>query len=77
MQRQAMTEHLARFERVAASPDGLKAAAVAVCAAVQDDGTPALLITQRADTLRTHAGQWALPGRRWSRAFEQPVFAWK
>ena len=64
MQRQAMTENLAGFERVAASPDGLTAAAVAVCVVVQDDGTLALLITQRADTLRSHAGQWALPGGR-------------
>jgi 8-oxo-dGTP pyrophosphatase MutT (NUDIX family) len=76
MQRQAMTENLARFQRVPASPaspgcpggpgsrDGLKAAAVAVCVVVQDDGALALLITQRADTLRSHAGQWALPGGR-------------
>jgi 8-oxo-dGTP pyrophosphatase MutT (NUDIX family) len=79
MQREAMTGNLARFERVAASPvrpvsparparpdgpDGLVAAAVAVCVVVQDDGTLALLITRRADTLRSHAGQWALPGGR-------------
>ena len=63
MRRQAMTENLARFERVAASPAGLKAAAVAVCVVRQQE-TPALLITQRADTLRSHAGQWALPGGR-------------
>ena len=59
-----MAGHLAHFERVAASPAGLKAAAVAVCVVVQEDSTPALLITQRADTLRSHAGQWALPGGR-------------
>ena len=73
MQRQALTENLARFERVPASQasqaspasrDGLKAAAVAVCVVVQDDGALAVLITQRADTLRSHAGQWALPGGR-------------
>jgi 8-oxo-dGTP pyrophosphatase MutT (NUDIX family) len=63
MQRQAMTGHLAGFQRVAASPAGLKAAAVAVCVVIQD-GAPALLITRRADTLRSHAGQWALPGGR-------------
>jgi 8-oxo-dGTP pyrophosphatase MutT (NUDIX family) len=105
MQREAMTENLARFQRVAAgsaglaagpaerpaspaaraarpaalpaspaawaerpaelpaSPGGLTAAAVAVCVVFQQ-GTPALLITQRADTLRSHAGQWALPGGR-------------
>jgi 8-oxo-dGTP pyrophosphatase MutT (NUDIX family) len=58
MLREAMTGNLARFERVPASPaspvrpDGLVAAALA------------LLITRRADTLRSHAGQWALPGGR-------------
>lgn len=59
-----MTGHLAGFPRIPASPDGLKVAAVAVCVVVQDDGTLALLITQRAGTLRNHAGQWALPGGR-------------
>jgi len=67
MRREAITENLARFQRDAAQPAGpagLKAAAVAVCVVVQDDGTLALLITLRADTLRSHAGQWALPGGR-------------
>ena len=59
-----MTGHLASFPRIPARPDGLKVAAVAVCLVVQDDGTLALLITQRAGTLRSHAGQWALPGGR-------------
>ena len=64
MGRAVITGNLARFPRVPASPDGLKAAAVAVCVVVQDDGGLALLITQRAGTLRSHAGQWALPGGR-------------
>jgi 8-oxo-dGTP pyrophosphatase MutT (NUDIX family) len=73
MRREAVTANLARFERVAASPvsaagpaspDGLIAAGVAVCVVFQEDGTAALLITRRADTLRSHAGQWALPGGR-------------
>jgi 8-oxo-dGTP pyrophosphatase MutT (NUDIX family) len=64
MRRADVTGNLDRFQRVAASPDGLVQAAVAVCAVFQEDGTPALLITQRADTLRSHAGQWALPGGR-------------
>jgi 8-oxo-dGTP pyrophosphatase MutT (NUDIX family) len=63
MQRDAITGNLAAFQRVAASPAGLKLAAVAVCVVVQH-GTAALLITRRADTLRSHAGQWALPGGR-------------
>ena len=67
MQRQAMTENLAGFERVApaASPEaGSPRRRWPLCVVVQDDGTLALLITQRADTLRSHAGQWALPGGR-------------
>ena len=63
MRRETIIDNLAGFRRVAASPAGLKAAAVAVCVVVQH-GTPALLITRRADTLRSHAGQWALPGGR-------------
>ena len=58
-----MTENLARLRRVTASPAGLSVAAVAVCVVVQH-GAPALLITLRASTLRSHAGQWALPGGR-------------
>jgi 8-oxo-dGTP pyrophosphatase MutT (NUDIX family) len=61
--RQAMAANLGRFQRVAASGTGLRAAAVAVCAVLQEDG-PALLITRRAPALRSHAGQWALPGGR-------------
>lgn len=64
MRRADVTGNLGRFQRVAASADGLIQAAVAVCVVFQEDGTPALLITQRADTLRSHAGQWALPGGR-------------
>lgn len=67
MRREAVTGNLARFQRVAATPAGparLTAAAVAVCVVFQEDGIPALLITQRAGTLRSHAGQWALPGGR-------------
>ncbi|MEX5719893.1 NUDIX hydrolase [Geodermatophilus maliterrae] len=41
----------------------LKAAAVAVCVTCTG-GVPALLITRRAARLRSHAGQWALPGGR-------------
>jgi 8-oxo-dGTP pyrophosphatase MutT (NUDIX family) len=64
MRRADLTGNLDRFQRVAARPDGLIQAAVAVCVVFQEDGTPALLITRRADTLRSHAGQWALPGGR-------------
>ena len=42
--------------------DGLKHAAVAIT--LVDDGTLAFLMTRRADSLRGHGGQWALPGGR-------------
>jgi len=64
MRRVDLAGNLDRFQRAAASPDGLIQAAVAVCVVFEDDGTPALLITRRAETLRSHAGQWALPGGR-------------
>ncbi len=59
--RAEMAANLARFHRVEASPDGLRAASVAVCV-VGEPGRPSLLITRRAPNLRKHAGQWALPG---------------
>jgi 8-oxo-dGTP pyrophosphatase MutT (NUDIX family) len=59
--RAGLAANLAGFRRVAASADGLRPAAVAVCVVV-DDGACSLLITRRAPTLRSHAGQWALPG---------------
>ena len=61
--RSAIAANLSRFPRVAAAADGLKVASVAVCVVLQHD-VPALLITRRAPTLRSHAGQWALPGGR-------------
>lgn len=56
--------NLAAFRRapVAGGP-ALKAAAVALCVVDHPDGA-AVLITERASTLREHAGQWALPGGR-------------
>ena len=47
--------------RVAEQGD-LRRAAVAVC--VIGSAMPCLLITRRSRSLRTHAGQWALPGGR-------------
>jgi 8-oxo-dGTP pyrophosphatase MutT (NUDIX family) len=59
--RAALAAHLAGFQRVALSRPGLRAASVAVCVLIKD-GEPCLLITRRAEGLRNHAGQWALPG---------------
>src|ERR1022692_2395051 len=53
----------ASFGRAGVSGTGLKAASVAVCIVLRQD-VPALLITRRAPNLRSHAGQWALPGGR-------------
>jgi 8-oxo-dGTP pyrophosphatase MutT (NUDIX family) len=59
--RAALVAHLAGFQRVALSRPGLRAASVAVCVLIKGD-EPCLLITRRAEGLRNHAGQWALPG---------------
>ena len=71
--REAIAGNLARFTRVPGSGPGssagpgagagLKPASVAVCVVEAGDGL-SLLITRRAATLRSHAGQWALPGGR-------------
>jgi len=59
--RATVTDNLARFERAGASAAGLRASAVAVCVVLRRNER-CLLITRRAATLRSHAGQWALPG---------------
>jgi len=61
--RQDITARLGEFPRTAAATAGLTAAAVALCIVFSGD-VPALLITRRAPRLRSHAGQWALPGGR-------------
>ena len=55
--------NLAGFQRAGVSQPGLKHASVAVCIVLQRDAR-CLLITRRAPNLRSHAGQWALPGGR-------------
>ena len=59
--------HLTGFERRAAPPDGLRAAAVAVVLLPDEAGRACFLITRRAKGLRAHAHQWALPGGRMDR----------
>lgn len=59
--RTAIAASLASFRRIGMSRPGLKAASVAVCIVLQQDAR-CLLITRRARGLRSHAGQWALPG---------------
>lgn len=63
--RAAIAANLARFRRIGVSRAGRKAASVAICVVSRrDERSPrlSLLITRRAAGLRSHAGQWALPG---------------
>src|SRR3546814_2710215 len=55
--------HIAAFQRLDDSPHALKPAAVAI-AVTLEAGEPAFLLTRRSRGLRSHAGQWALPGGR-------------
>jgi 8-oxo-dGTP pyrophosphatase MutT (NUDIX family) len=52
----------------------LKRAAVAIALVEADDAGTALLLTRRASGLRSHGGQWALPGGRCDEG-ETPVEA--
>lgn len=61
LDRAAIAANLARFSRIGVSRASLKAASVAVCILLQQD-VRTLLITRRAPNMRSHAGQWALPG---------------
>src|SRR3954465_1898705 len=65
--RQAIAAECAAFVRLEGdATEGLKRAAVAIALVEADDGSgeTALLLTQRASSLRAHASQWALPGAR-------------
>jgi 8-oxo-dGTP pyrophosphatase MutT (NUDIX family) len=63
--RESVAGRVAEFPRVAASRPELKQAAVAVCITEADRyGEPSLLLTRRTARLRSHPGQWALPGGR-------------
>ncbi len=59
--RAEIAANMARFDRVESSVAGLRPASVAVCVA-GEPGRLSLLITRRAPRMRSHAGQWALPG---------------
>jgi 8-oxo-dGTP pyrophosphatase MutT (NUDIX family) len=61
--RDVVASRVAGFPRVAASRPELKQAAVAVCV-TEAAGAPSLLLTRRTARLRSHPGQWALPGGR-------------
>lgn len=56
--------HLARHERRAEPLAGRTPAAVALALVPDASGDASFLLTRRAPRLRSHAGQWALPGGR-------------
>ncbi len=62
--RERMASHLAGFERRHARADELRPAAVALAITRDEDGNACFLLTRRAQRLRSHGGQWALPGGR-------------
>lgn len=62
--RESIRSHLAHFERRTHSDEGLRAAAVALVLTSDEEGRACFLITRRASRLRSHPGQWALPGGR-------------
>jgi 8-oxo-dGTP pyrophosphatase MutT (NUDIX family) len=61
--REAIAANLTAFRRAALERPDLRQAAVALCV-LTPPGGDTLLITRRASSLRSHAGQWALPGGR-------------
>jgi mutator protein MutT len=62
--RRAVTERLARFGRRSLPLEGRRHAAVAIALVDDDDGRACFVLTRRAEKMRRHAGQWALPGGR-------------
>jgi 8-oxo-dGTP pyrophosphatase MutT (NUDIX family) len=63
LRREAIAANLAAFRREALHRPDLRQASVALCILTAPAGDT-LLITRRATGLRSHAGQWALPGGR-------------
>jgi 8-oxo-dGTP pyrophosphatase MutT (NUDIX family) len=64
--RRNIAARCAAFARLPASESdsALKRAAVAITLVAAGEGGTGLLLTRRADGLRSHRGQWALPGGR-------------
>ena len=59
-----MREHLEAHPRVEVDDLDLRHAAVAVAIVGDEDRRACFLLTRRAASLRSHGGQWALPGGR-------------
>ena len=62
--RERVAMNLAAFDRVELGDGSLRRAAVAVTIAGDGDERACFVITRRASKLKSHAGQWALPGGR-------------
>jgi 8-oxo-dGTP pyrophosphatase MutT (NUDIX family) len=62
--REHVRANLAAFAREAVGHDGLRRAAVAIALLPDDEGRACFVLTRRAPRLRSHGGQWALPGGR-------------
>lgn len=62
--RRRLAANLARLAPATAGAHALKHAAVGVLVTDAGDGSAALLLTRRAARLKSHAGQYALPGGR-------------
>ena len=61
--RETLAARVAGFERRAHDLGTRKAAAVGLVV-VEDEQGPGILVTKRPSTMRSHPGQWALPGGR-------------
>ncbi len=62
--RERLEGNLSSFERQPHPATELRPAAVVVAVVPDDEGRPCFVITRRASGLRSHGGQWALPGGR-------------
>jgi mutator protein MutT len=62
--RERLADNLASFARRPHAEGGLRPAAVAVTLLSDAEGRPCFVLTRRAEGLRNHGGQWALPGGR-------------
>jgi 8-oxo-dGTP pyrophosphatase MutT (NUDIX family) len=62
--RQNIANRLGGFERRPIPPEGRRRAGVAILLVADDAGDACFVLTRRAARLRSHPGQWALPGGR-------------
>lgn len=63
LSREEVAERLLRFKYVTVE-HGVRRKAAVVIAIAENDGVQGIWLTKRQPTLRSHSGQWALPGGR-------------